>query len=285
MRASRTRGPTPAEPETLRPVPDLAGTPVEDVEGRYVGQLYGALAEEESGVIRYLDLALEGTDRHVLIPLGHARIEQADGRPRARLRAATREDLSEIPPYEPHRPKVDGPYQQAVLAAHGRLFHGDRYYAHPAFDHSGLYAGEHPIARGPSAPVSLAPLERLSDLPGYRVREDEPDIRGWPLLDGHGQRVGTVEDLIVDPTARKVRYALVALEEGPKRVLVPVGFLQIQSDATEVRTPALTAEDLRALPPYRLGAVTREDEERIREVLEERLGSGRRFQRPDFHAA
>ncbi|HEX7051559.1 MAG TPA: PRC-barrel domain-containing protein [Longimicrobiales bacterium] len=282
MRAPPLYGPGPGEPQPLRPVPDLAGTPVEDVQGEHAGIIYGALADADTGLIRYLDLALEDTGRHVLVPLGHARIERETGaRPQIRLRAATRDDLEEIPPFEPHG-DVDGPYQQALLAAHGRFFYGERYYAHPAYDHAGLYAGEHPIVREPTAPRSPAPLERLSDLPGYRVATGEPDIRGWRLITGQGHTTGIIEDLVVDPRFEKVRYVIVRLSRPPERVLIPVGFLQIDQPTETVRTPALSDDDIHSLPPYRLGAVTRADEERVRKAIEKRLDGDRRFQRPDF---
>lgn len=237
-------GPGPEPPEPLRPVRDLRGTEVEDVDGRYAGELYGALTDPESGLIRYLDLALDRDRRHVLVPIGHTRFDSHLGRAEVHLRAASRDELSEIPPYEPDAQEPDGPYQQAVLAAHGRLFYGERYYAHPAYDHSGLYAGEHPIIRGPTPPTAMLPLAPLAELPGYRVMDDEPDIRGWPLFTGDGTRAGSIDDLIVDTDAEKVRYAVVSYAENgaTRRVLLPVGFLQV-ADADElVRALALVPD-------------------------------------------
>jgi len=279
-----TRESAAGEPRPLRPVPDLQDTPVEDAQGRTIGHVYGSLAEAESGLIRYLDVALRDTDRHVLVPIGHARVDHHDGRAWVRLRAATREDLEEIPPYEPHATDLDGPYQQAVLAAHGRIYYGDRYYAHPAYDHSGLYAGEHPITREPAVPPAPLPLAPLSTLPGYRVVPDEPDIRGWPLLTGDGKRAGEVRDLMVDTRAERVRYVVAALEARPDEVLIPVGLLQIDRDAGIVRAPALTEDDLRALPPYRHQPLTLHDEQEILRTLEAELRGERLFERADFHA-
>ena len=70
-------GPGPAQPEPLRPLSDLAGTPVDDVEGQSAGTVYGALAEAETGLVRYFDVALPDGDRHVLVPIGHARLERS----------------------------------------------------------------------------------------------------------------------------------------------------------------------------------------------------------------
>src|SRR5690606_40319344 len=64
-----------------------------------------------------------------------------------------------------------------------------------------FYAGEHPIIRGPAIPFPRAPLEPLSTIPDVELAEGEPDIRRWPLHAG-GRRVGTIDDLVVDPAAR-----------------------------------------------------------------------------------
>ncbi len=274
-------GPGAEEPFALRPVPDLAGTAVEDARGRHAGTVYGALADATSGLIRYLDVALAESDRHVLVPLGHTRITGGDARATVELRAATREELRAIPAYEPHL-EVDGPYQRAVLAAHGRLFHGQRYYAHPAYDHDGLYAGEHPIIRDTGTPEPATPLRRLTEISGYRVAAGEPDIRGWHLVDNKDVTAGVIDDLLFEPAAEKVRYALVRPQEDSTLIPVPVGFLQIEKEDRIVRTPTLTRADILAIPAYYPGHFHRTDEERVLESIELRLDGERHFDRPDF---
>ncbi len=282
MHAHRLYGPGPEEQEPLRPVRDLAGTPVDDAEGRVAGTIHGTLAEADSGLIRYLDVDVADDRRHVLVPLGHARLERERGRPRVRLLGATRDQLKEVPPYRPEARPVDRTYGREVARAHGRLFHGERYYAHPAFDHSGLYAGEHPILRGPAPPRALGPLEPLSALPEFEIVGGVPDIRRWPIHAG-GRRVGTIDDLVVDPAAGKVRYAIVGIEKEGRQVLVPVGYLRIRQDAEVVDAPALDEADLRALPTYEPGAISRAFENSVQSILADRLdGDGRHFHRPDY---
>lgn len=285
MHAHRIYGPGPEEPEPLRPVPDLGGAPVDDVEGRYAGEIKGSLIDDESGLIRYLDLDLTGSDRHVLVPIGHTRLERdLTGRLRIHLLGASRDELRRIPPYEPGRAEPAPTFGPALLEAHGRLFHGERYYAHPAYDHRGLYAGEHPIVRGP-VPEPGPALRRLGELEGYRVARGEPDIRGWPLTAGE-HRVGHVRDLIVDPEAEKVRYAVARLDQREEDVLVPVGYLEVAEDERAVRTRALDEADLLALPAYDGGPVSRADEERVRKTLDDRLDAdGRHYERPDYRSS
>lgn len=283
MRGHRIYGPGPGEPEPLRPVPDMGGIPADDVEGRPAGVLRGALADAESGLIRYLDLELEGDRRHVLVPLGHARLERDRiGRPRIHLLAATRRDLRSVPEYSPGEPTVGEAQGRRAARAHGRLFRGERYYAHPAYDHRGLYAGEHPILRGPAAPRPLSPLVPLSALPDFEIARGEPDIRRWPLHAGR-RRAGTIDDLVVDPAAGKVRYAIVGIEKEGRQVLLPVGYLRIRPGTRIVEAPALTEDDLRALPSFRPGRITRAFEQRVRTTLADRLDhDGRHFLSPDY---
>ncbi len=278
-----TPSPT-ARPGPLVPVPDLAGTPASDAAGHFFGEVYGSLADAGTGLIRYLDFDVHGADRHVLVPIGHVRVARA-GEPSSgvQLRAARTADLGTIPPYEPHLPGgAPPPDEAAVLAAHGRLFAGETYYAHPAYDHTGLYAGEQPIVRAGSAPAG-ADVARLSSLGDYELAEGEPDVRGWPLITGDGVRAGTVEDLVVDPDALRARYLLVRGRSGADG-LVPVGYIEVDRDGEAVRAPALEVADIDSLPAV-TGAVRRSDEDAVRTILDARLDGPRLHERADFRSS
>ena len=71
--------------DPLRPSPDLDELPVYDAEGVPVGSTFGVLSEADTGLVRYFDISLEERRRHVLVPVGHARLEQHLGRLRIRL--------------------------------------------------------------------------------------------------------------------------------------------------------------------------------------------------------
>jgi hypothetical protein len=286
----------------LRSVPDLRGVSVEDATGLTVGELFGALAEVETGLVRYVDLSLAASDRHVLVPIGHTRVRQQerDG-PRIRLRAALLEELEQIPPFPADVSHVDDPFERSLLEAYGRTFHGERYYAHPSYDHHGIYAGDHPVLFGDGgeggAPVcgsgetvleatgpeyeGARQLRRLSYLPGWRVARGEPDIRGWTLMLDDSD-AASVRDLIIEPAAGKVRYVVVETTDGQLARLLPVGFLHVDEGAGAVRAPGLHAADLQALPDYGGGGVTREEEDRLCAVLRRRLRGHRRYHLPDF---
>ena len=281
---ARLYGPGPEDPPRLIPTADLAGLSTSDVEDRPVGQLFGALAEEGTGLIRYLDVALATEPRHVLVPIGHARVDRESVPPRVRLRAATFEDLMAVPPFEPSDTQLDGAYQDELLHAHGRLFYGSRYYAHPAYDHSGLYAGDHPVA-GPEEAVAEEPrLRPLSELTGFRVAGDEQDIRGWRAVDRRSRETGEVRELLVDVPARQVRYVVLWLDEVERSAALPVGYLHLDAPARQVSTPDLTREDVFLLPSFE-PPLTRAAENRIHTALEGRLRGDRYFMRPDFRPA
>lgn len=277
---SRLYGPGPTPPPPLIASTDLAGLATRDVEDRPVGELFGALAEAETGLIRYLDVSLDRAGRHVLVPIGHTRVDRDSIPPRVRLRAATFEDLMAVPQYDPDATQVDGEYQDALMEAHGQLFYGSRYYAHPAFDHSHVYAGEQPVepAPGPPAEPRLTPLSQLTD---HQVARGAVDIRGFPLEDRRGEHAGEVEELLVDLGASKVRYVVASLDEPGRSTALPIGYLEIDGEGRRTYTPQLSEDDLRILPAYE-SPLTRAEENRIQIALDGLLSGERYFQRPDF---
>lgn len=272
---------------------DLGDLRVEDASGVGIGRTVGAVAESASGLVRYLDIGLEKRTKHVLVPVGHARFLREDRElPEVRLRAALLEDLDRIPAFDPSATDLDDPYERALLHAHGRLFHGERYYAHPAYDHTGLFSSQEPLvpaapgtddhtptaaqAEGRATPA-LLPLDALE---GWEVARGEPDVRGWTLTAG-GEATGTVVELIVEPARARVRYLAVDRDAGD-RTLLPIGFLRLDHEGEVVTAPGLRSADLAALPAWAGSHVSRDLEEAIRDTLDDLLVEERRYLRPDF---
>jgi hypothetical protein len=268
--------------DPLRPSADLDEVAVYDVEGVPIGETFGVLTEAETGLVRYFDIALDQRRRHVLIPVGHAKLEKHLGRMRLRLRAAAAQDLEAIPAYEPHTPWTDDDFQNELLTAFGRLFQGERYYAHPAYDHTGLYAGGHPILREPLAPAAPSGLRRLSKLKHYRIADGEPHITGWDVVSDHHAHTGVVTDVIIDTDAEQVRYVVIKRETDDVEVAVPVGYAVVLDE--ELQIP-LSADDLDKLPAAPDEELTRSAEADLRVALDSVLTGTRRFARPDFRAA
>jgi hypothetical protein len=60
-------------------------------------------------------------------------------------------------------------------------------------------------------------LAHLDDLGDFKIADGEPDIRGWDVRGADGQKLGKVEDLLVDTAALKVRYIEVKLDKDVAR--------------------------------------------------------------------
>lgn len=268
--------------DPLRASGDLDELPVYDAAGIPIGRTFGVLTEAETGLVRYFDVALDERRRHVLIPVGHTRVETHLGRLRVRLRAAHAQDLERIPAYEPHGAWKEDEFQNELLTAFGRLFQGERYYAHPAYDHTGLYAGKHPILREPLAPVAPSGLHRLSRLSQYRIAEGEPDIADADVFGDSGAHIGVVTDLIIDPDAEQVRYIVLKRDSDDIEVTVPVGYAAVHDG--QITIP-FTSDDLDQLPVAPAETLSRAEEADLRVALDSVLSGERRYHRPDFRSA
>jgi hypothetical protein len=264
--------------EPLHASQDLHNLPVYDADQVPFGATYGVLAEADTGLVRFFDVAIEGRQRHVLIPVGHARLEKNLGRLRLRLRAATVNELEQIPSYEPHVVWHEEAFQNELLDAFGKLFQGQRYYAHPAYDHTGLYAGTHPLMRE-SLAAKGAGLQRLSAAHEFRVAEGEQDIRGWELLTESALRVGRVVDLIIDADAEQVRYLVICRELDDQEIALPIGYVDLGDKSVHTH---LNADDFAALPEMTAETLTREEEVALRLALDRRLAGERKYLRADF---
>jgi photosynthetic reaction center H subunit len=279
---------TPYNGIPLLAVPDLGGLPASDAGGRPIGSVFGALAEADTGLIRYLDLSLNTERRHVLVPIGHVRVRERGTEVDVRLRAAVLADLAEIPTYAPDSSPLDDDAERELIASYGRAFYGDRYYAHPAYDHSGLYIGEHPIIRAeglgrmPAAARAAERLALLSRRSEYRVAEGQPDIRGWALMTDADLPSGAVSDLVIDLDEEQVRYIVATVSDEPGEILLPVGFLRLEPRSQAVRAPGLRHDDLASLPRFTGDEIARDLEDIVRETLHVRLLDDRRYALPDF---
>jgi sporulation protein YlmC with PRC-barrel domain len=73
--------------------------------------------------------------------------------------------------------------------------------------------------------ITTPTLYSLSD-EGFTVADPAEDVRGYDVVDRHGEEIGSVDDLMVDDGERKVRFLLVKsggfLGLGGKSFLVPV---------------------------------------------------------------
>jgi len=101
----------------------------------------------------------------------------------------------------------------------------------------------HHAANAPGTSAeSVAPL---GSLPGFRLAEGEPDIRGWELLAIDGRRLGVIDELLVDRQTGEVSALAVRVADG--LVAVPMAPARIDTRARAVVSD-LTPERFAALP-------------------------------------
>ena len=111
------------------------------------------------------------------------------------------------------------------------------------------------------------------DRSDFEIVKGEPDIRGWDVKDAAGQKIGEVEDLIVDAREKKVRYMVVDLDDGKlkikhRKVLVPIGLAELDSKHDDVLTPKVSPEQFAELPEYDRNNLTPDTERRIVSTLD-----------------
>jgi uncharacterized protein (TIGR02271 family) len=98
-------------------------------------------------------------------------------------------------------------------------------------------------------------LLRLSDA-DYEVASGERDVRGWDVCLANEEKIGEVDDLIIDPAAGKVRYLDVALDrqavglEKDRHVLVPIASAELDTGEEEVVLNGMNRAALLQLPEY-----------------------------------
>src|SRR5690606_22415619 len=113
----------------------------------------------------------------------------------------------------------------------------------------------------------LAPLHSLSD---FKVANNNLDVRGWEVVGADGQRIGVVDDLIVDTTLMKVRYLDVDVDKNlllpdvdTRHTVIPIGAAHLDDDSDQVFLADINQTSLARLPFYKGGAINDDLEYRI----------------------
>ena len=107
------------------------------------------------------------------------------------------------------------------------------------------------------------------DRSDFEIVDGEPDIRGWDVRNTRGQKIGEVEDLIIDAQKKKARYIVLDMDDNDldlddRKVLVPIGLAELHEKDDDVIIP-IEPQQLRSLPEY--------DSDRLDEVVEQKICS------------
>jgi uncharacterized protein (TIGR02271 family) len=110
-----------------------------------------------------------------------------------------------------------------------------------------------PHNNNPSDRPSGQALIPLSKAEGYRVAENNEDVRGWDVRANDGEKIGKVNDLLIDTGIDKVKYLEVKVDRGlfgkDRNVLIPIGAARLADDDDVVLVDA-GKDALREYPDY-----------------------------------
>lgn len=125
--------------------PDIRGWDVHSADGRKIGEVDDLLVDRLAMKVRYLDVDLDdevdraGEDRHILVPIGYARLDEDDDR--VVVDSLTRADLETMPLYD-HAP-VTREYETTLRGSYDREGStpttADDFYASDIYDPDRFY--------------------------------------------------------------------------------------------------------------------------------------------------
>jgi hypothetical protein len=100
-------------------------------------------------------------------------------------------------------------------------------------------------------------LKELS-MSDFEIRDGQPNIVLWKVLNSARQYLGTVSELLFDEKEQKVRYLVVDLNGNiwdldEREVLIPISTAELDIPHNFVILPNITAQQLIVLPDYTKG--------------------------------
>jgi photosynthetic reaction center H subunit len=115
-------------------------------------------------------------------------------------------------------------------------------------------------------------LYRMSELKDFEISPNNPDVRGWTLIGLDGERIGEVDDLIVDTEAQKVRYLAVEVDKDVARgkdhhILIPIGAARLHKNDDNVLVEGLSRHTVATYPMFDGLTITPEYEHKLRSAM------------------
>lgn len=102
-----------------------------------------------------------------------------------------------------------------------------------------------------NSPDNLVRLDQLDD---WQLVDDEPDIRGWHVTDRSGDKLGSIDGLLVSTEFQETIFAIVShggiLGIGASKVLVPTNAIDIDEENDRVIYRG-SPDDIRHAPEYK----------------------------------
>ncbi|MGH9723378.1 MAG: PRC-barrel domain-containing protein [Bryobacteraceae bacterium] len=219
---------------------------------------------DETGRPRFLDVDVGIFKKHVLVPLGQARLDSRDDV--VWIEGVGRGGLENIPEYT-HDPRVVSPDYELRL--------NDMYRKSDAVGATakGATAAGRLSDRGDHREEEYGGfrrLSRLTDLNDYRVAEGDTDPRGWDVITGDGHRIGNCTELIVDTQMLEATYLdtdidekKLNLEAVDRHILVPIEAARLDRARRNIVVDGLFLKDVGTVPLYSGLPLTSDSEDQI----------------------
>src|SRR5690606_34185084 len=251
-----------------------------------VGKVKDVLLDE-SGNARYLVVHLGVLGKHILLPIGQARVDEKEDV--VWVPGMTKDRMEHVPEYEGDPKTITKDYEDRLSRAYTGAYAGERY--HERAEHG---AGR-PRTAGAGRPRTagagmggregrLASRDELSD---FKSADEDPDPRGWDVVGSDGRTIGKVSELIVDTAVMKVRYLTVkvderelGLEPQDRQILIPIGYARLNEDQEQVFVDAISAEDVSRMPTFGGLPLGREQEEQLHAAYTGGVRGEERFREP-----
>jgi sporulation protein YlmC with PRC-barrel domain len=96
-------------------------------------------------------------------------------------------------------------------------------------------------------------LRPISEMKKIKIASGEPDVRGWSVFTSSGRDVGSVKDLLVDPTIGQVVMLDLDIEGSDRRSLAPIRAAWIDRDHKRVVLDAAQIRDDEIMPSMARG--------------------------------
>lgn len=238
---------------------------------------------DESGNARYLDVHLGAFKKHILLPIGQARVDESEDV--VWVPGMSKDQLEHIPKYEGDPRTITGEYERRLHQAYTGAYAGERYYERPE------YHAERPRMTGAGTGGGESRLASLDELADFKVSEEDPDPRGWDVVGSDQRTIGKVSELIVDTSVMKVRYLTVkvderelGLEPEDRQILIPIGYARLNEDQEQVFLDAISAEDVSRMPRFGGLPLEREQEEELHAAYTGGLTGEERYRHPRYSA-
>jgi hypothetical protein len=221
---------------------------------------------DETGRPRFLDVDVGIFKKHVLVPLGQARVDARDDV--VWIEGLRRDGLENIPEYT-HDPRVVSSDYELRL---NDMYHGTDALGAAAVGAAGAMAGRRSdrTDHRDEEYGGFRRLSRLTDLNDYRVAEGDPDPRGWDVITGDGHRIGNCIELIVDTQMMEATYIdtdidekKLNLEAVDRHILVPVEAARLDRAKRNIVVDGLFLKDVGSVPLYSGLPLTSDSEEQI----------------------